>query len=343
MQVADLQRISIKSATTPVAKAGMEVAQLQFQLAEQLNRQPDVVTAGSIVKQPSGESDAFLLNLPDGSAHVLTQALQRQRASSTSPASIGHQSSSRLGKQTSSTWTSPSIPTGRQPSRSLDFSTNQAICTVGPVCLRIGTPGSARTSTGAAAVSSADGAVAATEQQAYRRDNTGTWSLLSPVKQEEQQHRQQRLMGMCDSHAMFQFLFDAEGNLLTANKRALNNMRGKRPGSPAGSAAVSMLTAGAFATARPESVRPNHAEVWMCVLSLALACVPAEHLGEQQSYTFAQYLSIGQCDGGLTPEEIFKVIYTAIYINQVPATHSNCHFSPAAGLPGCQVPAACRQ
>ena len=36
-----------------------------------------------------------------------------------------------------------------------------------------------------------------------------------------------RMVEMCDNHPMFQFLFDVNGNLLTANKRAMVNMRGK--------------------------------------------------------------------------------------------------------------------
>jgi hypothetical protein len=37
---------------------------------------------------------------------------------------------------------------------------------------------------------------------------------------------EQRLMAMCNNHAMFHFLFDREGNLLAANKRAMENMKG---------------------------------------------------------------------------------------------------------------------
>lgn len=36
-----------------------------------------------------------------------------------------------------------------------------------------------------------------------------------------------RLVEMCNNHPMFQFLFDEHGRLLTANKRAIMNMRGK--------------------------------------------------------------------------------------------------------------------
>ena len=38
---------------------------------------------------------------------------------------------------------------------------------------------------------------------------------------------EQRLMAMCNHHAMFHFLFDREGNLLAANRRAMDNMKGK--------------------------------------------------------------------------------------------------------------------
>lgn len=36
-----------------------------------------------------------------------------------------------------------------------------------------------------------------------------------------------RLVEMCNNHPMFQFLFDESGKLLSANKRALCNMRGE--------------------------------------------------------------------------------------------------------------------
>jgi len=55
-------------------------------------------------------------------------------------------------------------------------------------------------------------------------------SLSSPLQQlkpQEHQQRRLRLTEMCDNHAMFQFLFDPQGVLLAANKRALNNMRGE--------------------------------------------------------------------------------------------------------------------
>eukprot|EP00775_Hariotina_reticulata_P014118 gene14118-14247_t len=94
-------------------------------------------------------------------------------------------------------------------------------------------------------------------------------TALQHLKPQEQQQRRLRLTEMCDNHAMFQFLFDPQGVLLTANKRALNNMK--------------------------------------------------EHLGEQPTYTLAQYLAIGQFDGGLTADEIFQVIHTAIFINQEPS------------------------
>jgi hypothetical protein len=34
------------------------------------------------------------------------------------------------------------------------------------------------------------------------------------------------MVEMCDNHPMFQFLFDDNGKLLTANKRAFVNMTG---------------------------------------------------------------------------------------------------------------------
>jgi len=35
-----------------------------------------------------------------------------------------------------------------------------------------------------------------------------------------------RMVEICNNHPMFQFLFDEYGNLLTANKRAMYNMKG---------------------------------------------------------------------------------------------------------------------
>lgn len=51
-------------------------------------------------------------------------------------------------------------------------------------------------------------------------------TAMQHLKPQEQQQRRLRMTEMCDNHAMFQFLFDPQGVLLTANKRALNNMRG---------------------------------------------------------------------------------------------------------------------
>jgi len=34
------------------------------------------------------------------------------------------------------------------------------------------------------------------------------------------------MVEICNNHPMFQFLFDEYGNLLTANKRAMYNMKG---------------------------------------------------------------------------------------------------------------------
>ncbi|WIA11311.1 hypothetical protein OEZ85_011434 [Tetradesmus obliquus] len=43
-----------------------------------------------------------------------------------------------------------------------------------------------------------------------------------------------------------------------------------------------------------------------------------EHLGEHKTYTLPQYLAIGQCDGGLSAEQIFAVISNAIFVNREP-------------------------
>jgi hypothetical protein len=63
----------------------------------------------------------------------------------------------------------------------------------------------------------------------YLRSNSGSTGprQLQAVDDEHAAQRL-RLMDMCDNHAMFQFLFDAQGQLLAANKRAMNNMRGKQ-------------------------------------------------------------------------------------------------------------------
>jgi hypothetical protein len=50
---------------------------------------------------------------------------------------------------------------------------------------------------------------------------------------------------------------------------------------------------------------------------LPLLLAATEHLGELSSYSLTQYLAIGQFDGGLTADEIFQVIHTAIFIHQV--------------------------
>lgn len=59
-----------------------------------------------------------------------------------------------------------------------------------------------------------------------------------------------------------------------------------------------------------------------CLLPLAAVCcclpvATAEHLGEHSTYTLPQYLAIGQCDGGLSADQIFTVIYNTIFVNQV--------------------------
>jgi hypothetical protein len=62
----------------------------------------------------------------------------------------------------------------------------------------------------------------------YLRTNSSHACLPSQPAGGECSARQMRMTEMCDNHAMFQFLFDAEGRLLAANNRATNNMRGKQ-------------------------------------------------------------------------------------------------------------------
>lgn len=49
----------------------------------------------------------------------------------------------------------------------------------------------------------------------------------SPSKLEAQYLRRMRLTEMCNNHAMLHFLFDAEGQLLAANNRAMDSIRGE--------------------------------------------------------------------------------------------------------------------
>jgi hypothetical protein len=77
-----------------------------------------------------------------------------------------------------------------------------------------------------------------------------------------------------------------------------------------------------------------HLRSTACHVLLLPACLPAhaEHLGEHSTYTLPQYLAIGQCDGGLSAEQIFAVISNAIFVNRVStcaghrraACHAHC-------------------
>lgn len=290
LQVTRVRHIDNKHGAGSVATASSDVAKLQFQLTQQLNHQPDGIPAASPQQQLSGDNESLLQDLTDGSAHVLAQALQRQTTGSTTSTSINHQSSSRLGLQSSGSWSERLAPAHglRQHSRSLDSSGPQswytpaagasaylrrvtekpAASAASPVkgtsvdrllSSELGSQSAvacsgqrrpslepqaahptdrlSRTSTASMSTASPShagntaGSHAEAEQalqHPYLRNNSNSNSISVVLAStpEEQQERHQRLMEMCDNHAMFQFLFDAEGKLLTANKRALNNMRG---------------------------------------------------------------------------------------------------------------------
>lgn len=51
-------------------------------------------------------------------------------------------------------------------------------------------------------------------------------SSLPVLQQQGGQAWQHRMTHMCDNYATFQFLFDDQGVLLAANRRAMDNMRG---------------------------------------------------------------------------------------------------------------------
>ena len=59
----------------------------------------------------------------------------------------------------------------------------------------------------------------------------------------------------------------------------------------------------------------------------ARAHAPAEHLGEQSSYSLQQYLAIGQFDGGLDAAAIWGVIHTAIFVHHVRQQQQRSHSS----------------
>ncbi|KAF5830629.1 hypothetical protein DUNSADRAFT_14253 [Dunaliella salina] len=82
-----------------------------------------------------------------------------------------------------------------------------------------------------------------------------------------------RMVAICNNHPMFQFLFDDHGQLLTANKRAMYNLK--------------------------------------------------EHLKDSDGYDFQTYLSMGECDGSLAPDEMFLEAMRAIFIEG-----KHCHRFP---------------
>uniref|UniRef100_A0A7S0RAQ3 Phosphodiesterase n=1 Tax=Chlamydomonas leiostraca TaxID=1034604 RepID=A0A7S0RAQ3_9CHLO len=82
-----------------------------------------------------------------------------------------------------------------------------------------------------------------------------------------------RMVEICNNHPMFQFLFDENGKLLAANKRAMYNMK--------------------------------------------------EHLGSCENYNLQMYLSIGECDGSLGPDDMYLEAMRVIFKENKP-----CHRFP---------------
>lgn len=80
-------------------------------------------------------------------------------------------------------------------------------------------------------------------RQLQLRINSNSNSMQAAQVGTENEAQQLRLTEMCDNHAMFQFLFDAQGQLLAANKRAKNNMRGERAAAHAGTTQMSSSSA----------------------------------------------------------------------------------------------------
>lgn len=249
LQVTDVKHLDNKRDAGSLATASSEVAKLQYALTQHLNHQPDVIPAASLQQHLLGNADGVLQDLPDGSAHVLAQALQQETSGSTTSTSVNHQSSSRLGLQSSGSWTErlAAVHGFRQQSRSLDLSRTQPPQTPAAYLRKVSEPPATavkgtsvhrllskelgnQLATLSGQICMSNGITAEAEQfleHPYMRNNSNSTGAVLPSTPEEQQQRKQRLMEMCDNHAMFQFLFDADGKLLTANKRALNNMRGR--------------------------------------------------------------------------------------------------------------------
>ncbi len=86
----------------------------------------------------------------------------------------------------------------------------------------------------------AQGALGARSRHAHSAPASLTLAPQHPQVDNRISAHDKRMVEMCDSHPMFQFLFDSSGSLLAANARGLQNLNGARapaaPASPAGRA-----------------------------------------------------------------------------------------------------------
>jgi hypothetical protein len=123
-------------------------------------------------------------------------------------------------------------------------------------------------------------------------------SLVQIVEQHsaEAENNHLRMVEMCDNHPMFQFLFDVNGNLLAANKRAMVNMTGTN----------NDLSCTSL------SFPPISALTWFTFL--------VEHLGACQRYTLRSYLSIGESDGDVSTDDMYHEAMRGIFEEKKP-----CH------------------
>ncbi len=129
------------------------------------------------------------------------------------------------------------------------------------------------------------------------------------------------MVEMCNNHPMFQFLFDDEGKLLAANQRAMQNMQGAAlwrvpraaPHWPAGGESGGGGRSGT-AGSSPGGLHATPCAVCHCHHFCA------EHLGSCENYTLQSYLSMGECDGSLGPDEMYHEAMAAIFKEDKP-----CH------------------
>lgn len=136
-----------------------------------------------------------------------------------------------------------------------------------------------------------------------------------------------RMVEMCDSHPMFQFLFDSSGSLLAANGRGLQNLNGEPSTAPLllHSSHPSLLHAACAAL--PTSPATRHAgmlNLHNCTQPPAVqptqpTCpcpCPAEHLAGRE-LTLQNYLAMGQCDGK-SAEEVYAEASHSIFVAKEP-------------------------